>query len=238
MRLLELINQNIINQLSKLPDDKEIAFIVRDGDLLFNKNYSLNPDNILIDSSLIVDGDIVGHTHYSDMQEGRFSLKDIITAKKKGCKILLYHTRTKEFDYYDPNYPHPYPLTLHKEVPTIKSFLQLRYQPIRCDCYSFARDVAWAIYGLKLPDLFKTNVKYMDFKKIFTEPETIGFKKIFDFKPGNFVLMNLSIDIPFHMGILIGDGVMLHSLSEKHSTGTLALEHYKKNILGVYEFIN
>jgi hypothetical protein len=233
-----LADERILKSLNKLPKDRESPFIIRGGELLFNINYSKNPDNVLIDSGLVIDGDIVGHTHYLDSQAGRFSLKDIITAKKKGCKILLYHVKTKEFDYYDPEFPHPYPLILDKEQPTIKSFLQLRYEPIRCDCYSYARDVAMAIYGLKLPDLFKTNMKYLELKKIFTEPEKIGFRKTFNFKPGNFVLMNLSVDIPFHMGILIDENVMLHALSEKHPTGLLNIEHHKKNILGVYEFIN
>jgi hypothetical protein len=238
MNIDALLDRDITNLLDKLPRNRESAFIIRNGELLCSKNYSKNPNNVLINSDSVLDDDIVGHTHYTDSQAGRFSFKDIITAKRRGCKILLYHTQTKEFDYFDPDFPHPYPLELNKKNPTIKDFLGLRYEPIRCDCYSYTRDVALAIYGLKLPNLFKTNIRYETLKRSFLNPEEIGFKKTYEIKAGNFVLMNFSKSIPFHMGILIGDGAILHALSETHPTGLLHIEYYKKNILGVYEFIN
>jgi hypothetical protein len=236
MYLTDLINLKTLKQLVNIPKDKEYPFTISDGQLFLNKNYSKNPDSVLIDSTSITDNDIVGHTHYLDTQPGRFSLRDILTAKKHGNKILLYHTETQEFDYFDPNFPHPYPLSVDNKKLTIKQFLGLRYEPVRCDCYSFTRDVAKAIYSLDLPDIFKENIKYTNLKKIFLCPEQLGFKRVFDFKPGNFVLMNLSVDIPFHMGILIGERMILHSLSEKYPTGLLNLDGLKKNILGVYEF--
>lgn len=235
MELGTIINDNIIQKIFEFPDDKEYPFVIRKSRVFSLWNYSDNPNNVLIDKSSILSGDIVGHTHYLDSQAARFSVRDIITAKRFGHKILLYHTKTREFDYYDPNYSHPYPLLVNKNELSIKDFLGLRYEPIRCDCYSYTRDVAKAIYGLDLPNLFKQTTKYIDLKKIFTHPEKIGFKRVFNFSPGNFVLMNLSIETPFHMGILIGENTILHSLSEKHPTGILNLEGFKKNILGIYE---
>lgn len=228
-------------KIVNLKSEYEQCGVIRKGEFVELINHSKHNVKALIDTNDLEQGDIIFHTHVGENINPVFSNRDILTSKRSGIPSLLFHTTFKEFDYYDPQIPHPYPLKLKKTTNLIEQdFIKLPYQYIRSDCYSYCRDVAQAIYNKKLPDIYNKIQSLSTMKYFFRHPEQLGFYRVLKPKIGCFALMQLSPSIPYHMGIITdiskeGDITMLHQLSEDATSDYRSLNDLKDNLIGIYD---
>jgi len=238
-----LLTENSYKKIINIKAEKEVCGVIKNGEFFELINYSRQHEKALIDMDDISDGDILFHTHASENSSPVFSKRDILTGKRNKIPLLLYHPVFKKFDFWSPYIPHPYPLKL-KNLNIIKEdYLNLPYQWIRSDCYSFCRDVAKGIYNLDLPDIYNRNQSIATVKYFFRNPEKLGFKRTTIFKEGCFVLMQLSADIPYHMGIITKvfdqhNALVMHQLGETTASTTINIRGIVDNIVNIYAHMN
>lgn len=236
---LKDVSQDALSKIRSLPDDKEYAALIRGGQYVEVPNLSANNDTIKIDTSVLQPGDIIFHTHYDDSHNGWFSPTDLASSLLLGYPVLLYHTRFRVWDYYDPKFPHPKPLDVRTPVLVEESFLKLKYEPVRCDCYSFARDFREAIYHLPMKDIYSENQDPAYWYPKFTDVESLGFKKtkktLSDVQPGDVLLLRISPNMPFHVAIATSKTRGIHQLS-KHSEYCY-LPEFSNHLIGIYDYV-
>jgi hypothetical protein len=209
--------------IQSLPSDKEYAGIIRDGVFIRYDETKLRQgkDSIVIDTDFIRPKDILVHTHNKDTMPSIFTDADIMAAKSLDVSILLYHSVFHVWDFYDPFFSYPYPFKLHraKNVKEIdwQDFLNIPYSPVRSDCYSFVRDISFTFFNRELPDLHKQG-SIKSIYRHFRRPDKLGFtrrriNKVNGLKPGDLLLMMMSPEIPYHIGIVGNDMHVYHQLS-------------------------
>jgi hypothetical protein len=231
------IGINTIEDIRRIPNDREYVGVIRERSFTEIENLSIDKDKITIDTSELMPGDIIFHTHYSDAQPGYFSDTDIRTSLLLGYPILLYHSTLRLWDYYDPKYPHPDPLNL-QDVLWEDSYSRLKYRPVRCDCYSFARNFRQGVFGLPMKDLYSENPEPAYWYPKFADVESLGFvkqeKSIQDIKAGDILLVNVSPTMPYHVIIATTNTRGMHQLN-RHSSYCY-IPDFESNLLGIYDF--
>ncbi|EFX63620.1 hypothetical protein DAPPUDRAFT_335267 [Daphnia pulex] len=186
--------------------NKEICGVIRDGFFIELNNLSEDPENILIASTDVAEGDILVHSHYKDTQPGFLTDTDIKTAKLLNVATLLYHPVFRVWDYYNP----------------------------RCDCYSLARDVLRGLFNIHIPDVYRSSANQTRLYTLFREPEKLGFKQTFSKTPGTLALIQVSDNIPYHLAVIVDPIYSIHILETK--TELINLYEYSSNVLGYYSY--
>jgi hypothetical protein len=232
---LNKLSAEVLEQIKMLPNDRETGHILRNYDTLISIETESSTHSVKLDTSLLQIGDIILHTHVKDTQPGNLTHRDICTAKIIKHPVLLWHTEFKTFDYYDLNYPHPYPLQLNKEI-TPNDYVGIAYSPIRSDCYSFIRDVSYGLFDRVIPDIYENNVNVKKAIESFWNIESLGFTTVDTISNGTFLHMFISPQIPHHVAIVIDaeKKIALHQFENKselfYYTG------YDNNIVNYYTF--
>lgn len=232
------LDSNVIYAIEHISNDREYAFIVRFNSLIPLENFSSNPAQILFDASNLQDGDEIIHTHYSDSMTGTLSNEDITTSLSLRIGTYLYHVDFGVWDYFNPNFPHPYPLKLVRpERLEHLNYLGLKYSPYRCNCYTLVRDYAKGVLNINYPYI-NINSNNGNIEEFFKEPDKFGFKRRLDkYKVGDLVILYVSREIPYHIGIvttLSPFPMMLHVLSEKRNSEPIRLDTFRRNIQSVW----
>lgn len=80
----------------------------------------------------------IWHTHCLDTQAGTLSPKDVENSKLQNLPYILYHSIFENWDLFDPNNPHPYPLTAPEtfDANNPESWLGLPWEYGRSDCFT------------------------------------------------------------------------------------------------------
>lgn len=235
------LNQEAYQEITQICSEREICGVIRDGTFIRLNNYSKHFETALIDMSDLRAGDILFHTHASENSSPVFSKRDILTGKRNNLPLLLYHPTFKQFDFWTPDIPHPYPLRLKQQEIQVSDYLNLPYQWVRSDCYSFSKDVARGLFSKGLPEIYNKHQTPSSLKYFFLHPEKLGFKRLCNFREGCFVLLKMSVNIPFHMGIVINvyennNVMMLHQVGDGISSSLKNLKDLMGNVVGIYDF--
>lgn len=228
-------------EITNIQSNSEVCGVIRDGTFIKLYNYSKHFESAIIDMDELKPLDILFHTHASENSSPRFSKRDILTGIRSKMPLLLYHPTFGKFDYWNPEIPHPYPLKLKKANIILDDYLNLPYQWVRSDCYTFCKDVAAGIYRKFLPDIYARQQSTATLKFFFMNPQKLGFKRIFNFREGCFVLMRVSVNIPFHMGIIVSvyednNVMMMHQIGDGTNSALINLHDLMGNIVGIYDF--
>ena len=236
---LKDISRDAIEKIRSIPTDKEYVALIRDREYLEIDNFSNTADKIKIDTSVLQPGDIIFHTHFSDDQDGWLSEIDIKSAFLVGYPCLLYHTKFRVWDYFDPTFPHPRPLDVMTPSLIADNFVKLKYESVRCDCYSFARNYREAIYGLKMKDIYTENCDPAYWYPKFADVEALGFlkidKPITEVSAGDILLVNVSVKMPYHLIVATSNVRGIHQLT-KHSEYCY-LPEFESNLRGIYTYV-
>jgi hypothetical protein len=212
--------------------DKEICGVIRNEEFLELENLSGDPGNILIDSKKILEEDTLIHSHYLDTQPGFLSETDVNTAKLTDTPCLMYHTVFRTWDYYNSRYVHPYPFKLRSDRLSIADYAMCPKFPVRCDCYSLVRDILRGIWKVEIPDVYRNSVNQNRLYTLFRNPESVGFKRSYQRIPGNLILMYLSEEIPYHLGLIVNNDHAIHVLN--YQSELISIEAYLPQIIGIY----
>lgn len=236
-----LLSENAYKEITSIRSNREVCGVIRDQEFIRLKNYSNHFEVGLIDQAEIKERDILFHTHASENSDPKFSKRDILTGIKNKIPLLLYHPVFNQFDFWSPDIPHPYPLKLSKKSLEIDDFRNLPYQWIRSDCYTFCRDVSQALFKKTLPNIYTRQQTIASLKYFFLNPHKLGFYKLSNFREGCFVLLKISPNIPFHMGIITkvyenGNIMMLHQIGDNITSDLINLRELMGNIIGIYDY--
>jgi proteasome lid subunit RPN8/RPN11 len=163
------------------------------------------------------------HSHCSEFVSGWLSFTDTDQSRFHEVPYLLYHTKFDTWDYFDPNYYHPYPLLEKGNPKNIDYYLSWPFVYGRSDCGTLLRSYYYNIYGVRLPDFPRINNLqwYRDsehesfYIDIFESHQDQFFKLINTTTPkkGDVVLLRFfGSRQPCHVGIMVEDDKMLHLL--------------------------
>lgn len=224
--------------------EEEIAYWLTDDQVVPIKNYSTDKSTILFDPSTLSTDGVLLHTHNGE-ESTLLSDKDIQTSQELSIPIVMWHTSSQILDYYDPLFPHPYPLTLTNELVqtsrnklTWYDYLNLLPSMYRCNCYTLMSDIAKALFQKQYPKLNFYNTDYMT---AFKNPEALGFKEIkTQPKVGDIALMYLSPEIPYHVAQTVFQNnqslLAIHIVGGKHRSEIIDLSKWKNNVVSYWEY--
>jgi hypothetical protein len=233
---LKLLPPEIIKAIKNSPRDIETVGIIR-GDTIIIPEQNGTPKLTKLDTSLLQPGDIIYHTHILESQNGFFSHRDICTAKVlKKYPILLYHTDFDCWDYFDPAFYHPYPLNLSRIPLTFRDYIDIPYTPIRCDCYSFAKDVMKGLFNKDIPDIYENSVNVQSLYESFQDVTKLGFQPIDEIKNGCLLHTYISQEIPNHVVVVIDASIGLCLHQQRVKSEIIYYDTLKSNIIDIYEF--
>lgn len=235
----KFLSAEIRQQIELLLPDREYGFIVRFGALIPLQNFSQSNQEVIFDSKTLQPGDEIIHTHFGDMMGGVLSNDDIVTALDLKIGVYLYHSTFRVWDYFNPNFPHPYPLAVNDpKLLNLSDYLALPYSDYRCNCYTLIRDYAKGILNIDYPYI-NINSKNGDIQWFFKNPEQAGFKRQTEsLAIGNIVIFYISREIPFHVGIVVNLKPFLqylHILNPVRNSEILRLDTRKRNIVSVWK---
>lgn len=186
---------------------------------------------VLIDDELILEHEesicAVFHSHWDEATSGYLSFTDIEQSRFHQIPYLLYHTEFKVWDYFDPMYPHPYPLLEKSTSKTnINYYLGWPFEFGRSDCSMLLRAYFKNVLNHEIPDYPRprNGEWYKDpqfenaYLNLFNDPAN-GFKQVNTATPkkNDVVLMRMfGSRHPCHTGIMITDETMLHLIQPGH----------------------
>jgi hypothetical protein len=214
--LAELMDELIIRDVSlEQPLDKvREAISVRTGIAISAR------DRLAADSKGIA---AVWHSHCLDSSPGMLTYEDnpalgihsdITQSKLQRLPYVMYHTRFKEWDMYDPYNLSPYPLKkqiAHPENPD--DYANLPYCWNRADCLEIPRSALWGMFGIDLGIHLRSHPsEYMTegWQRYVDDLPKLGFEEVpmFDamkFKAGDCLLAQLPRHKTLHHLFLLVD---------------------------------
>ncbi len=235
--------KNNLKEISKDDPCESVIAITGDDSLIPLTNISLTPEIKFKVSRREINsiGEIkcLFHTHISDEQPGHLSFDDIKGSKESGIPFLLWHKLFDEWDYYDPNHIHPYPLKpVSYWVTSPEYYTGWLYDWWRCDCYTIVRSYYRGVLDLELKDFERRpdeKVLEPSWNRFQENFKNRGFIKVRDLQLHDLILFNIYGNANgHHIGVYIGDNEFLHILKPKTVSKIDNIEHFKNNIVGVW----
>lgn len=86
------------------------------------------------------------------------------------------------------------------------------------DCYSLIRDYYKTKLNINLTDYDRSDARWGAMEGVFSVYEAEGFTKVGDLKKHDVVLVDIGVRIPFHFGVYLGDGTVLHHARDRLSS--------------------
>lgn len=229
------------------PDLESCGLVLNDGTVVFSSNeidrsgiYRIDENGeiqeltqetgALIDVSLYLEheDDIAcfWHSHCCEMVDGYLSFTDIDQSRFHGIPYLLYHTIFKTWDYFDPNYHHPFPLLERGNPKKIDYYLKWPFSYGRCDCATLLKSYLKNIVGHEFPDYprpvsmqwYKDPDYETKYLELFQDPVN-GFTQINTANPkkDDVILMRFfGSRQPCHVGVMVTNETFLHILQPGH----------------------
>lgn len=220
---LVLQDDTVIQVENTLPEGD-----LNDTESLTSRNDFQMPADTLVKH----DGKIkaIWHTHWRDSSPARLSGADIRAARAVGLPYIVYHSGFDEWDYWDPNGLHPYPLYQRYSDPTCLEFYKgWSWTWARADCLTLLRSYYMGMLNHPINDFQRTATEeefaaklrdgtWNDYDQNLGDQGLVkvcdGDAKSFDFQLHDIVLMRLQGRMPHHVGIIVNAKSlqMLHHL--------------------------
>lgn len=218
------------------------GYIDKSKKLTLVQNKSIEPaNNFEFDIPNNVEIVAVFHTHWRQSHENKLTFSDLQIAHRKKIPLILYHTYYDSWDYYDPNYPHPYPLLVSPELTPkdIDWYKNHEYSYGRSDCYSIVKDWYQGMLDIQIEpgDRYDTDSfshKNPFWNRFVLELSVKGRWKI---KTGNLSLNDLilfRIDNvnPNHCGVVVellnNDAKILHQYGGRRTSEIISLNSIRR----------
>jgi proteasome lid subunit RPN8/RPN11 len=243
INLIEIAKPLIISHAEEFPASEVCGLVLKDGTVVRSDNMiegsGLSEDGVelttstgvLLDEDLIIEFEqeiaIVYHTHVLETQEGWLSFADIEQSRFHQIPYLLYHTAFKTWDYFDPDYCHPFPL-LEKTTPkkNINYYLGWPFIFSRSDCATLMRAYCENVLNHSIPDYhrprdgqwYRNDSLGNSYLDLFQDPVN-GFTLVNTSTPkkNDVVLMRFfGSRHPCHVGVMVEEDKMLHLLEPGH----------------------
>ena len=144
------------------------------------------------------------HSHWSGTSKP--SVEDKSYTEEIQIPAVIYAVLLKEWGFY---VPHGWMAPLENR-PWAHGTL---------DCYGLVRDYYWEILQVDLPDFERKDNWWFEGGNLYLDNlSKAGFSRVPELKTHDAILMQiLGSPVPNHVGVYLGDGVMLHHLLEKVS---------------------
>ena len=209
---LILKDGGVISVLNALPDGD-----IDDTESRTKRNDFEMPANILP-----YYGDSIAaifHSHWRESSPALLTDIDIHAARAVGIPYILYHTEFDQWDLWDPNGLHPWPLFQKQTDPKrVEFYTGWTWKWARADCFTLLRSYYQGILNHTIGD-FPRCVTHKEFEEklrvgTWNEYEdhlgTLGISKVFEgttegypFQLHDVVLMRLQGKNPHHVGIIV-----------------------------------
>lgn len=138
--------------------DEEICGICLTGKrFIQTQNIAPNPrERFMIDRSIFEQYSeetiAIFHTHIASDVGAMLSVSDIETSRALRVPYLLYHPMYREWDYFDPQAIHPYPLEASGSPSDLEYYTLWRFDYARSDCAAVVRGWYKGRLGIELED--------------------------------------------------------------------------------------
>lgn len=243
---LEVLPSESIRQVMELKEVEgveSVGSLDKEGNFSILESYSQKYTHTVFFKSEDLEKSVcLVHTHNGEYTNPQLSTQDIVTSKKLDIPVLMYHQTFKKWDLYNPLFPHPYPLKIkYNKGLSIRDYVGLQYEILRCDCYSYVREVLRGVYKKEVIDAYKNvDVNNLDFKKIyalFSKPQDYGFKSVQKIEDADVTLLQISQTIPYHVAVIEKANPpinLLHCLSDLKPSIKEPISIYEENIIGIY----
>jgi len=166
--LTDYIKQQIIAHANQFPEEEVIGLVLKSGEVIPSKNIIETTElevegellnkktGALIDDELLNDYEFeiaaIYHSHWSDYDPALLSPVDIHQSRVHNIPFILYHSAFKQWDYFDPSYPHPFPLKEKGDPKSLEYYLNWPFIFGRSDCSSLFISYFKNIYDHIIPD--------------------------------------------------------------------------------------
>ena len=160
------------------------------------------------------------HSHWEESSPALLTPADIINARATGVASIVYHTTFDQWDLFDPNGLHPWPLKQQHLDPKRLGFYQgWPWEWGRSDCLTLFRAYYQGMLGITIQDFqrVESEEKFLElldsaqWNQYDEELPAQGLQKVyegsppetFEFKQHDVILMQLQGRKPHHVGILV-----------------------------------
>ena len=230
------VKQEIAEHARTLPS-QEVCGVVLNGEIVIslpNEHPTPETDFQLPSNTLPkYSGQLlcIYHSHWEESSPALLTPADVINARATGVASVVYHTTFDQWDLFDPNGLHPWPLKRQYLDPKQLKFYQgWPWEWGRSDCLTLFRDYYQGMLGIFIQDFqrVESEEKFLElldtgqWNQYDEELPAQGLHKIyegsppetFEFKQHDVILMQLQGQRPHHVGILVDVGKMqlLHHL--------------------------
>lgn len=161
----------------------------------------------------------VFHSHWEESSPALLTPADVVNARATGVTSIVYHTTFDQWDLFDPNGLHPWPLKQkHMDPKQLKFYLGWPWEWGRSDCLTLFRAYYQGMLGITIQDFqrVESEAKFLElldsgqWNQYEEELPAQGMHKIyegsppetFEFRQHDVILMQLQGRRPHHVGIL------------------------------------
>ena len=216
-------HEQIKSHCLQQPEEESIGFVIDNQSVYEARNAAedkttealLDPDDFILAEQ---QGEITAlyHSHCLDSQPAELSDLDVEAAKNHDIPVIVYHTKFDQWDYFDPNNDHPFPLKIRRGPRQLQYYLDWKFVFNRSDCLSLFRSFYSNIFGVKIKDYPRPLTEkfppehWDDYAENFGNE---GFSKVEgQRKYGDVLLMSVFAREAHHVGIWLNDREFLHLL--------------------------
>lgn len=166
------------------------------------------------------------HSHHGYEISGELSDIDIANSSECGIPYMSYHTDFDQWDYFDPNGLHPFPLELDPALSKFdpKYYAPWRFRYGRSDCWRVVRSWYAGVLSIEAGDHPRTALIPLHVQFSADRAATQGFiphSKETPLRDHDVLLIDLNQGRSNHVAVVINadDNLILH---------TLGFDHYSK----------
>ena len=225
IELSGIIKQRIREIVSEAPFEK--CGVVTSSEILELPNTATDKEN----EFLISESDweqwqehavAVWHSHWRSDQPGHLTEADIKMSRSLKIPYLIYHSEFGTYDYFDPDFPHPFPLGAEGEPEQLDYYLNKPFIWRRHDCYALVRNYYKGMLKIDLPDFIRP--EYTRFAYTHRIEELFGNAGFLEVpgdqpvKTHDIIAIAINNDTPHHLNICTDreKGTFLHVFDKGH----------------------
>lgn len=219
------IKQRIAEHARFLPNQEICGVVLNNGLVIPLPNEHPTPET---DFQLPLDTlpkyqdqlQFIYHSHWEESSPALLTPIDVINARTTGVASVVYHTTFDQWDLFDPNGLHPWPLKQkHTDPKQLKFYLGWPWEWGRSDCLTLFRAYYQGMLGIYIQDFQRVESEdtFLDllsearWDQYNEELPDQGLHKIyegsppetFEFRQHDVILMQLQGRRPHHVGILV-----------------------------------
>lgn len=224
-KLTAQVKQDIAKHARSIQEQEVCGVVLDDGEVISLPNEHATPktDFQLPLNTLPKYSDrlqFVYHSHWEESSPALLTSADVINARATAVASVVYHTSFDQWDMFDPDWLHPWPLKQrHWDVKQLRFYLGWPWEWGRSDCLTLFRAYYKGQLGIHIQDFqrVESEEKFLElletgqWNQYEEELPAQGMHKIYDGSPPDtfkfhkhdVVLMQLQGRMPHHVGILV-----------------------------------